>query len=39
MWLDLCIDVTIQRGHPLAVQAHVLLEHACDLYLWGLRVG
>jgi hypothetical protein len=35
--LDLRIDIPVQRGHPFAVEADVLLDDGGDLYLWGLR--
>lgn len=33
MWLDLCVDIPIQRGDTLAVDTHVPLSHAYDLHL------
>ncbi len=35
--LDLRIDIPVQRGNPLAVEADILPGHAGNLYLWGLR--
>jgi hypothetical protein len=35
--LDLRVGIPVERGHPLAVEADVLLDHAGDLHLWGLR--
>ena len=37
MRLDLRIDISIQCGYPLAVEADILPDYAGDLYLWGPR--
>src|ERR1700733_846650 len=35
--LDLRIDISVERRHPLAVDADILLDHPCDLHLRGSR--